>query len=260
MKALQTIGRVFVALLTVAAVAMMIFTIVSVRTFDRNDRDLFGYKAYIVRTDSMSATDFDAGDLVLVKEVDPVTLREGDIVAFISQDADSYGETFTHKIRSITVSENGERSYITYGTTTDTDDPTPTSDLYILGKYQFAIPRLGTFFTFLKTTPGYICCILLPFLILIGSQGVTTVRIFKQYRAEQMEEIARERAGIEAEREESRRMMAELLELKAQLARQQGGEGDAAAPPEEPAAKPSESPAEQPEAEQPESAPAQSEQ
>lgn len=231
MKALQTIGRVFVALLTVAAVAMMIFTIVSVRTFDRNDRDLFGYKAYIVRTDSMSATDFDAGDLVLVKEVDPLTLHEGDIIAFISQDPDSYGETFTHKIRSITLDENGSRTYVTYGTTTDTDDPTPTSDLYILGKYQCAIPKVGTFFTFLKTTPGYICCILLPFLLLIGAQGVSTVRIFKQYRAEQMAEIERERADIEAEREESRRMMAELMELKAKLAQQ--GMGDIDDPPSE---------------------------
>ena len=35
------------------------------------DRSLFGYKAFIVLSDSMKATDFDAGDLVLVKEVDP---------------------------------------------------------------------------------------------------------------------------------------------------------------------------------------------
>ena len=36
------------------AVFMMIFTIVSVSTFDRADRNLFGYKAFIVLSDSMS--------------------------------------------------------------------------------------------------------------------------------------------------------------------------------------------------------------
>ena len=56
---------------------MMVFTIVSVTTFDRNDRALFGYKMYIVRSDSMSATDFKAGDLILVRSVDPATLQEG---------------------------------------------------------------------------------------------------------------------------------------------------------------------------------------
>ena len=221
MKALKILGRVLTVLLAVAAIAMMIFTIIAVRTFDRNDRALFGYKAYIVRSDSMSATDFQSGDLVLVKDVDPATLREGDIIAFTSQDPNSFGETFTHKIRRIIVDDTGARSYVTYGTTTDADDPVPTSDAYILGKYQRAIPKVGAFFTFLKTTPGYICCILLPFLLLIGTQGYNTVRVFKQYRSEQMAELTRERERIEEERAESQRMMAELLELKAQLAKDQ---------------------------------------
>ncbi len=58
---------------------MMVFTIVSVTTFDRNDRALFGYKMYIVRSDSMSATDFKAGDLILVRSVDPRYFAGGGI-------------------------------------------------------------------------------------------------------------------------------------------------------------------------------------
>ena len=81
MKALNIIRSIFVWLMVALAVFMMIFTIVSVSTFDRADRNLFGYKAFIVLSDSMSKTDFNAGDLVLVKEVDPSTLKEGDIIA-----------------------------------------------------------------------------------------------------------------------------------------------------------------------------------
>lgn len=73
-KAFSIIKSIFVWLMVVLAVGMMIFTIVSVNSFDRTDRDIFGYKAFIVLSDSMSKTDFDAGDLVLTKEVDPATL------------------------------------------------------------------------------------------------------------------------------------------------------------------------------------------
>ena len=76
-KALNIIKNIFVWLMVALAVCMMIFTIISVNTFDRSDLSLFGFKAFIVLSDSMSKTDFDAGDLVLVKEVDPSTLKEG---------------------------------------------------------------------------------------------------------------------------------------------------------------------------------------
>ena len=100
-----------------------------------------------------------------------------------------------------------------------------------MGKYVGRIPKVGLFFQFLKTTPGYIVFILIPFLLLILSQGLICVRLFHRYKKEQMEEMKAERAKIEEERAESQRMMAERLELKAQLAKKDGEE----APPTDPA-------------------------
>lgn len=218
MKALKVIRSIFVWLVVAIAVCMMIFTIVSVSTFDRSDRSLFGYKAFIVLSDSMSKTDFDAGDLVLIKEVDPATLKEGDIIAYTSQNTDNFGKTVTHKIRSLTKTEDGEPGFITYGTTTDTDDETIVTYPYVLGKYQTRVPKVGKFFQMLKTPQGYIIFILLPFLILILMEGVRCIRLFKQYKAEQQAELQAERDKIEAERAETQRMMQELLQMKAQLA------------------------------------------
>ena len=65
----RILGKVCVWLVLLFAVAMMIFTVVSTLTFNRNDRSVFGYKLYIVKTDSMAATDFAAGSLIFVKEV-----------------------------------------------------------------------------------------------------------------------------------------------------------------------------------------------
>lgn len=218
MKALKIIRSIFVWLMVALAVFMMIFTIISVSTFDRADRNLFGYKAFIVLSDSMSKTDFNAGDLVLVKEVDPSTLKEGDIIAYTSQNTSNYGETVTHKIRRLTTDANGEPGFVTYGTTTDTDDETVVTYPYVLGKYSSRIPKVGAFFQFLKSTPGYIVCVLIPFLLLILLEGIRCIRLFRKYKAEQQAELQAERDKIEADRAETQRMMQELLQMKAQMA------------------------------------------
>ena len=223
MKVLNVIRSVLAWIMVVIAVCMMIFTVVSVLTFDRADRNLFGYKAFIVLSDSMSKTDFNAGDLVLVKEVDPSTLKEGDIIAYTSQNTSNYGETVTHKIRKLTTDANGEPGFVTYGTTTDTDDETVVTYPYVLGKYSSHIPKVGAFFQFLKSTPGYIVCILVPFLLLILLEGIRCIRLFRKYKAEQQAELQAERDKIEADRAETQRMMQELLAMKAQMA-QNGGE------------------------------------
>lgn len=217
-KTLNVIKNVVVWLMVILAVFMMIFTVVSVNTFDRSDRSLFGFKAFIVLSDSMSKTDFSAGDLVLIEEVDPSTLKEGDIISYTSQNSANYGETVTHKIRKMTTDANGEPGFITYGTTTDTDDETVVTYPYVLGQYKTHIPKVGKFFQFLKTTPGYIVCILIPFLLLILIQGLNCVKLFRRYRQEQLAELNAEREKIEAERAESLKIMAELQALKAQLA------------------------------------------
>ena len=199
------------------AVFMMIFTIVSVTTFDRADRNLFGYKIFIVLSDSMSKTDFNAGDIVFVSEVDASTLKEWDIISYASQNRHNIGETVIHKIRRLTSDAEGNPGFVTYGTTTDTDDETVVTYPYVLGKYTGHLPKVGAFFQFLKTTPGYIVCILTPFLLLILLQGLNCIKLFRRYKQEQLDEMQAEREKIEAERLQSQKMMQELLALKQQL-------------------------------------------
>lgn len=226
MKVLKILRNVFVWLIVAATVCIMIFTVVSVSTFDRADRNLFGYKAFIVLSDSMSKTDFSAGDLALVKQVDPTSLQEGDIISYTSENEENYGETVTHKIRKKTVGENGDPGFVTYGTTTDTDDEKPVFYYQILGKYQARVPKVGTFFQFLRTTPGYIVCILVPFLLLIVIEGVRCIRLFMQYKAEQKAELQAEREKVEADRAENQRLMQELLEMKQKLQEKEGASAE----------------------------------
>ena len=240
-KILNIALKVVTWLLVAFTVFMMIFTVVTVTTVDRNDRSIFGVKFYIVQTDSMSLSEnnkdmevhFNAGDIVIIKNVDdPRALQAGDIIAFMSTNSVSYGETVTHMIREIKKTEDGKvLGYVTYGTNTGTDDEALVEPEYVLGAYSGKLPGVGNFFAFVKSTPGYISCILVPFLLLILYNGVNVIRLFRKYKREQMEAMQAERDKIEEERAEAQRMMQELLALKAQLDKKEGGEGT---PPAEP--------------------------
>jgi signal peptidase I len=173
---------------------------------------------------------FDAGDIVLIKSLSDkakTELEAGDVISFISQNSDSFGETITHMIRERTTNEDGELAYVTYGTNTGTNDEALVEPEYVLGVYSGKLPKVGSFFQFLKTTPGYVICILIPFLLLILWQGTNTIRLFRQYKREQMADMEAERAQLAKEREESAEMMRELLALREQLNKQQTGEASA---------------------------------
>ena len=253
-KVLDITTKVLTYILTAFSVFMMVFTIVTVTTVDKNERNIFGYRFYIVKTDSMSKSEnnadldvhFNAGDIIIVKNVeDKKSLEAGDIITFISTNEESYFETITHMIRDKFYDKEGKfAGYITYGTNTGVNDEAPVEFGYIVGKYAGKLPAVGQFFAFVKSTPGYIVCILVPFLLLILYNGVNVIRLFKQYRAEQMSAMQAERDKIDAERAENLRMMEELMALKEQLMKQQSAP---AAPAEAPALveKP-ESPAEAP--------------
>ncbi len=232
--------RVLSWVLVAFAIFMMIFTVFTVTAVDRNDRSIFGRKFYIVQTDSMSKSDknadldvhFGAGDIVIIKiPDDPSAMQAGDVIAFVSVNSESYGETVTHMIREVRYSEHGEvLGYVTYGTNTGVDDGALVEPMYVIGKYTGKLAGVGNFFAFVKSTPGYIVCILVPFLLLILYNGVNVIRLFGKYKREQTEEMQAERDKLEAERAENKRMMEELLELKAQMAQMDGTENQPVKP------------------------------
>ncbi len=199
------------------SIGILIFTTITLCAVNHEELSLFGYKPYIVLSDSMKATDFAAGDLVISKKVDPTTLQVGDIITFQSTNPESYGNVVTHKIRRVIKSETEGPSFITYGTTTDTDDRQPVTASRVLGKYQFRFKNLGKVAEFLKSVPGYILCIFLPFFALIVLQGLDTVRKFQAYKRVEIDEMREEREQLQRERLEAKKMMEELLQLQQEL-------------------------------------------
>lgn len=215
-KIWSVIAKVITWLIVAFALLVVLFTVLATLTVGKQQKAIFGYRAYIVLSDSMQDT-FSAGDIVVSKIKKDVTdLEAGTIITFISADSDSYGETVTHKIREKT-EINGHAAYITYGTTTGADDETPVFAENILGVYAFRLPKMGYFFRFVKTPWGYVTVILVPFLLLIGLNAAHFVKLLRAYNREKNTEkqLAAEQAA--ADREETLKLKAELEQLKARL-------------------------------------------
>lgn len=200
--------------LIVFTLCVMLFTVITLRTVDARDRNLFGYRMMIVQSDSMAATDFEAGDLIFVKEVDPATLKEGDIIAFFSRNSHNFGETVTHKIRSVTEDEHGWTIFITYGTSTDADDEMPVHFSDVQGIYVGRIKNLGLFFAFLRTPKGYISFIMIPMLIMIFASLFNAIRMFSGAQKQAEEERL---AMVEEERRKMAQLQREMAELRAMI-------------------------------------------
>lgn len=210
-------GQVLTILLLLVSVGVLLFTVVSVRTVGQQG-SVFGYRAYTVLSDSMSDT-FEAGDVVISKSVDPATLEVGDIITFSSIDPETFGQVFTHKIREVTTYE-GEPAFVTYGTTTGSDDSYPVPFANVMGVYVSSVPNLGEFFQFFKTPKGYVFVVLIPFLLLILVQLIHFFKLLKEYREEKNEAMSRHTQDMEQKLQEAERMRAELEELRAQLGQQ----------------------------------------
>lgn len=241
-KVFSIISKIITVLVLVFTVFVVLFTVLattSVGDGEPGRKALFGYKAYIVRSDSMHEQ-FAAGDIIFIKqtEVDAVyDLAPGTIITFYSIDPelyDLYGETVTHMIRekTIFIHKNGEEeiAYITYGTTTGADDPYPALASRIIGTYSFRLPKMGYFFQFIRTPAGYVVVILIPFLFLIGLNLTHFIKLIVAYRREKQQQATEMQAAAEADRAEAQRLREEMEKLKAQLAARQSAAEPQSAP------------------------------
>ena len=233
-KVFSIISKIITVLVLVFTVFVVLFTVLATKSVGDGEpgrKALFGYKAYIVRSDSMHEQ-FAAGDIIFIKqtEVDAVyDLAPGTIITFYSIDPDLYGETVTHMIREKTVYD-GQVAYVTYGTTTGADDPYPALASKIIGTYSFRLPKMGYFFQFIRTPAGYVVVILIPFLFLIGLNLTHFIKLIVAYRREKQQQATEMQAAAEADRAEAQRLREEMEKLKAQLAARQSAAEPQSAP------------------------------
>ena len=190
-KIFDIVLDVFAWLSFLLAVIMAVATIFAALS-DQNVKEVFGARLLIVKTDSMSKPPlveeqiyFNSGDLILIKQVkDASALKEGDVIAFISYNPDSYGQVVTHKIREVKYSAAGRLvGYVTYGIRTGENDQTVVQPESVIGVFSGKIAYLGNVFAFLKTPRGFYLSIMVPAVLLIIFFSIKVGRIIGRKEA-----------------------------------------------------------------------------
>lgn len=121
---------------------------------------LMGYQVFNVISGSMEP-EYNVGDLIFVKEVDPYEIEEGTAITFVlNEDL----VVATHRVVEV---DTENQHFYTKGDANNTVDATPVHFNNVIGVPQFGIPLLGYVSDFIQNPPGtYITIGVLAVLIL----------------------------------------------------------------------------------------------
>ena len=117
---------------------------------------LFGYTGMTVMSGSMAPT-IEVGDFVLVRETNDTPIKVDDVITY-KQDS----QYVTHRV----IECLNDSEFVTQGDANNTADLEPVHRDEIVGIKTVAIPKLGSFFMWIKTTEGLLTCGVI-FMILI---------------------------------------------------------------------------------------------
>lgn len=113
------------------AVLIMLLFIIVVQKISSNEFSIGGIKVFTVISGSMKP-EYNVGDMLISKDVNPSTLKVGDSVVYRGEKGDMAGLTVTHKIISVR-EEGGTYYFVTKGNANLIEDPEISSN-QILGK------------------------------------------------------------------------------------------------------------------------------
>jgi signal peptidase len=116
------------------------------------------------------------GGIVVIKPVDPETLKIGDIICFTLTEPTS----ITHRIKNIT-----DEGFITKGDANEDPDQWIVKKENVIGKAILTVPFIGYLGYFVRTPIGFILLILLPASAIIIMEIRNIVKELKKQKQEQ---------------------------------------------------------------------------
>lgn len=139
------------------------------------------FNGYIIISQSMVPT-IKINDAIIVKREADQRYTIGDIISFFSTEYDRNGIVVTHRIIDKTFVRDKKSLYSTKGDNNSVADKDmiPTDSIY--GKVLFIIPKLGYVQKFLSSPINFICCIIIPALVIIVLDFIRVGVIFNKNR------------------------------------------------------------------------------
>ncbi len=132
------------------------------------------FSAYIIISESM-VPNINVYDAVVTVRVGEDKIKVDDIITFISKEIQTAGTPITHRVIGIVETETGIK-YRTKGDHNNTADFALIAPEEVIGKVYLRIPMIGYVQTFMTKPLGWILIIVIPCLLIIGSDVVKLVK------------------------------------------------------------------------------------
>lgn len=166
---------------------ILIYNIILIAISSENNVNLinmFGYKSYVIKTNSMEPT-ININDVVINKDVSQDEINVGDVITFLHD-----GEVITHRITKIE-NDGDVTQYTTKGDNNNIEDTFKISYENIRGKHVLTIPYLGKVVQLLENK--------LLFLIILL---IILIFLFAQLQNQEKKDNRREKKKIENQKRE----------------------------------------------------------
>ncbi len=164
------------------------------------------YSPMIVLTDSMVGKEedsFNGGDLIFIKTIKAEEVKVRDVISFFDPQGNGTS-VVTHRVIDV-INEDGALSFRTKGDANPSEDKATVPAEKFIGIYTgFRIPSAGRVAMFMQTTWGFVTCVFVPVLLIVGWDVIRRRKYDKQHNAD--------KEALLAELEELRRLKAKSEE------------------------------------------------
>ncbi len=179
-KAIKIVGKVLswaLFLILLVAAAFLIYYYVATKIYTAKGPGYEPkYSIYTIISGSMTPT-IKVYDTIINERVDDANdIQVGDVITFVSTSLLTPGTTITHRVVGITEDSDGNTCFRTKGDYNGAEDQSCAKFQNVIGRVILKIPQLGRIQFFLASRAGWLLCILLPALYIIGRD---IMRIFK---------------------------------------------------------------------------------
>ena len=172
-------GKKILSVLSGILLFLMIALLIVIFTARLSGRtpSIFGYRIFRVVTDSMTPT-LAVGDVILVKDCEPESIHNGDIITYEGAEGDFRGKTITHRVVKEPEVRDGVYYYQTRGDREGAQLDPEISFFQVDGKYVSTLPLIDKLYSFFLSPWGLISFIVL-IVILFGYEMISLVVSYK---------------------------------------------------------------------------------
>lgn len=186
-KILYAIINILSVVIIIAAVFVLLIVVM---TKPGKTPNIAGYMALRVTTGSMAPT-YDVDSLIIVKETDPASIWENDVISFYSSDPALSGAVNTHRV--VSVSQDGDNyRFVTKGDANNVVDRYDVDSRDLLGKVVWSSLLLGKIVRLVSNPLIFVPIILVPLAIILITNLVKTISYARKIAKDEEEAAVRE--------------------------------------------------------------------